>query len=48
VVRRKDQLVQRLQEDLRAAPKQEFVDRLEAELSDIKTQLGQRSENFRR
>ena len=37
-----------LQGDLREAPKQDFVDRLEEELKEAKTQLQQKTESLRR
>ncbi len=39
---------QTLQSDLRAAPKQEFMERLEEELKEVKSQLQIRSEELRR
>ena len=45
---RKDLLVQSLQAELRAAPKQDFVDRLEGELTEVKTQLNTKTEELRR
>ena len=47
-VNRKDQLVQSLQSELRAAPKQEFVEHLEQELTKTKTSLNDKSEEYRR
>ena len=45
---RKEQYVQSLQTDLRAAPKQEFVERLEAELAETREQLQTKAEHLRK
>lgn len=45
---RKESYIWSLQEDLRAAPKQEFVSRLETELKEAREQLQAKAESLRR
>ena len=46
-VYRKEQYVVSLQADLRAAPKQEFLERLETELKEMKGQLQAKAESLK-